>query len=68
MTLILTFPDNVPVISISDLRDIVGEQNINSERSININQLKTKIDKIVDDGHWELDDIFQDHNHGFNCF
>jgi len=57
------FLDNVPVISICDLRDIVSEQNINSERSIKINILKKKIDSIVEDGQWDLDDVFQDHNY-----
>jgi len=34
-----------------------------SERENKINKLKSKIDQIVDDGTWDFDDIFQDHNY-----
>jgi len=50
------YSENVPVISIGDLREIIKEQNLTSER-------KEKIDSIVKDGVWDFDDIFQDHNY-----
>jgi len=55
--------EDTPVIYIGDLKDIIKEQNIMSERENQINNLKSKIDQIVDDGTWVFDDIFQDHNY-----
>lgn len=34
-----------------------------SERENEIEKLKSKIDQIVNDGTWDFDDIFQDHNY-----
>jgi len=55
--------EDTSVISIGDLKDIIKEQNIISERENKINKLQLKIDQIVDDGTWDFDDVFQDHNY-----
>lgn len=55
--------EDTPVISIEDIKDIIKEQNIILERENKINKLKSKIDEIVDDGTWDFDDVFQDHNY-----
>lgn len=57
------YSENVPVISIGDLKEIIKEQNLTSEREEKINRLKSKIDSIVEEGVWDFDDIFQDHNY-----
>ncbi|KAE9522491.1 hypothetical protein AGLY_017152 [Aphis glycines] len=41
--------EDTPVISIEDLKDIIKEQNIMSERENKIHKFKSKIDQIVND-------------------
>lgn len=55
--------ENIPVISLNDLKDIAIDQNNSSLRSEKISKLKDKIDSIVETGHWDFDDIFQEHNY-----
>lgn len=55
--------ENAPVISITDLRMIVSEQLETSQRKEKIEKLKEKLNKIVENGNWELDDVFNDHNY-----
>lgn len=57
------FLDNVPMISLNDLKNIINDQNESSERQTKINKLKEKMDSIVEQGHWDFDDIFKDHNY-----
>lgn len=57
------YPENVPVISIGDLKEIIKEQNLTSEREEKINRLKLKIDNIVEDGTWDFNDIIQDNDY-----
>jgi len=45
------------------LKDIAREQNDTSERKEMIRKSKERIDKIVEDDHWELHDVFKDHNY-----
>lgn len=54
--------EDTPVISIADIKDIIKEQTL-CRRENKINNLKSKIDQIVDDGTWDFDNIFQDHNY-----
>lgn len=44
-------------------KNIIDEQNESSERLTKINKLKEKMDSIVEQGHWDFDDIFKDHNY-----
>lgn len=63
-TLLFSFYlENIPIITISDIREIVNEQNSKLERKENIERLQKKIDKIVEEGQWDFDDIFIDHNY-----
>lgn len=55
--------DNIPVISIGDLKNITEEQNETSIREDKICKLKHKIDSIVKDGQYDFDDVFRDHNY-----
>lgn len=59
------------VITLSDLKEIVKDPDNLPERIKKINVLKEKIDKILEDGHYDCDDIFLDHNYAdstsFEC-
>lgn len=50
-----------PKISISDIKDIF--QSEESERIIKIKDLKTKLDTLVEEGNYEAEDIFRDHDY-----
>eukprot|EP00102_Acyrthosiphon_pisum_P022180 XP_016659390.1 PREDICTED: protein aubergine-like [Acyrthosiphon pisum] len=50
--------NNTPDISIADLKNIINDQNITLERTEMINKLREKLDDVVQDGCWELDDVF----------
>jgi hypothetical protein len=56
-------PESIPIISLSDLKDIIKDPANSSERIIQINKLKEKIDKIVQEDCWDLDDILLEHNY-----
>ncbi|KAF0700687.1 MULE domain-containing protein, partial [Aphis craccivora] len=53
----------IPVISISDLKDIINDPANISERVEKICKLKEKINKIIEDDCWGLDDILLEHNY-----
>lgn len=62
--------ENIPVITLSDLKEIVKDPDNLPERIKKI-KLKEKIDKILEDGHYDCDDIFLDHDYAdstsFEC-
>ena len=37
-----------------------------STRDYKISKLKTKIDNIIEEGKWDFDDVFQEHNYSDN--
>lgn len=55
----------------SDLKDIIKNPENSPERIKKIELLKEKIDSILEDGHYDCDDIFIDHNYAdstsFDC-
>lgn len=65
------FLESIPVISISDLEAIINNPVNISERVEKINKLKEKINKIIEDDCWDLDDILLEHNYAdsnvFEC-
>lgn len=58
-------------ITIADLREIINDPTNIPARINKIENLKQKINKIVDNGCWEADDIFLEHNYSdstvFDC-
>lgn len=50
---------HAPKITISELKEIF--QSNESIRDIKLKDIRSKIDEIVEEGHWEADDIFIDH-------
>ncbi|KAF0701702.1 Uncharacterized protein FWK35_00037271, partial [Aphis craccivora] len=62
---------NISVITLSDLKEIVKDPDNLLERIKKINVLKEKIDKILEDGHYDCDDIFLVHDYAdstsFEC-
>lgn len=62
--------ESIPVISISDLKDIINDPANTSEVE-KICKLKEKINKIIEDDFWDLDDILLEHNYAdskvFDC-
>jgi len=68
---LLFFLESIPVISISDLKDIINDPTNTSERVEKISKLKEKINQIIEDDCWDLDDIFLEHNYAdsnvFDC-
>lgn len=65
------FLESILVISISDLEVIINNPVNISERVEKINKLKEKINKIIEDDCWDLDDILLEHNYAdsnvFEC-
>ncbi|KAF0726762.1 Uncharacterized protein FWK35_00025159, partial [Aphis craccivora] len=59
----LKISDNIPVITINDLREIVKETANSTTRINKVEKLKEKINNIVDEGCWDIDDIFLEHNY-----
>jgi len=57
------FIENVPVITISDLKSIINDPNGTNERLEKVKKLEKKIDDIVEEGYWTLDDIFKEHSY-----
>jgi len=57
------FTENIPVITINDIRQITNQENKNSIRREKVLKLKNKIDTIIEEGVWDFDDIFQEHNY-----
>jgi len=45
------------MIYLNDLKSIISNQNESSERQTKINKLKEKMDSVVEQGHWDFDDI-----------
>lgn len=60
---ILFYLENIPIINIADLKEIINEQNNTLERTEKIKKLKSKMDNIVEEGIWDFDDTFQEHNY-----
>jgi len=44
------------------MKEILNKQD-QSTRDLDISKLEEKIDRIVDEGIWDFNDIFQDHNY-----
>lgn len=65
------FLDNVPIITIAEIKEIVNENNNCSMRINKIEKLKEKLTKISDEGCWDADEIFLEHNYSdatvFDC-
>lgn len=63
--------DYAPVITISDLKNAMNENDESYVRENKIFKLKTYIDDIVEEGRWDMDDIFKDTDFNddgtFNC-
>ncbi|XP_050064406.1 uncharacterized protein LOC126553303 [Aphis gossypii] len=55
--------ENIPVITITDLKTILNDKNDVNEREVKINNLKQKIDYIVEEGQWNFEDVFSEHNY-----
>lgn len=70
---LLTYLDNdyTPLITISDLKNAINENNESFIREKKILKLKKHIDDIVEEEKWDMDDIFRDSNFKddatFNC-
>ena len=58
-----------PKMSLSELKDIFNCESTVRQQKINI--LKSKVDLLVDEGSWEADEVFEDHNYNeasvLNC-
>lgn len=65
------FVENVPIITIAEIKEIVNENNNCSIRINKIEKLKEKLTKISDEGCWDLDEIFLEDNYSdttvFDC-
>ncbi|XP_050065762.1 uncharacterized protein LOC126554770 [Aphis gossypii] len=65
------FEDNIPIITVTDLKDIINDPTNTSDRINKIEKLKEKINHIVDKGCWDADDVFTEHNYSnsavFDC-
>lgn len=57
----LTFLENVPLISLADLKSIIQSQT--TERENKINKLKQYIDDIIKEDCWSCDDVFLEHSY-----
>lgn len=53
----------MPIISIKDLKQIINDPDITSLREIKINKLKAKLDNVIEDECWDLDNILLEHNY-----
>jgi len=47
----------------TDIKSIINDPENLSERVTKVNILKNKIDKIIQDDCWDLDDILLEHNY-----
>ncbi|KAL5245858.1 hypothetical protein ACI65C_013266 [Semiaphis heraclei] len=65
------FEENIPVITVGDLKDIIKETANSTVRIEKIEELKDKINNIVDEECCDVDDIFLEHNYSdstvFDC-
>ena len=54
-----------------DLKDIISDPENISQRELKVEELKKKIDVIIEDGCWDLDDVLLDHDYAdatvFDC-
>jgi len=61
----------IPVISVGDLKELINDPENISQRTVKINKLRQKLDTIIEDGCWDLDDILLEHNYSdstvFDC-
>lgn len=57
------FLENVPLITLADLKSIIHDQSNKSERENKIKKLKEKIDNIIKEDCWSFDDVFLEHNY-----
>lgn len=61
----------LPVISVADLKELINDPENISQRSEKINDLRQKLDTIIEDGCWDLNDILLEHNYSdsivFDC-
>jgi len=60
-----------PIISMKDLKDIINDPENVSQREVKVEKLKKKIDVIIEDECWDLDDVSLDHDYAnstvFDC-
>lgn len=54
--------DYAPVISISDLKNLMKENSQVSIRKEKILKLRNHIDEIVEEGRWDMDDVFKNND------
>jgi len=61
----------IPVISVADLKELINDPENISQRTEKIYNLRQKLDTIIEDGCWDLDDILLEHNYSdsgvFDC-
>lgn len=63
--------DNAPIITIADLKQITKEPANTSIRGEKIEKLKEKLNTILDEGYWDVDETFQENDYSdstvFDC-
>ncbi|KAL5237094.1 hypothetical protein ACI65C_004504 [Semiaphis heraclei] len=67
----MIFEDNAPIITTADLKQINKDPTNTSIREEKIEKLKEKLNTISDEGCWDVDEIFQEHDYSdstvFDC-
>ncbi|KAF0746350.1 Uncharacterized protein FWK35_00019825, partial [Aphis craccivora] len=67
----ISLQSTIDYITVSDLKDIILDPENTPDRIKKIELLKKKIDTIVEDGHYDCDDVFLDHDYtestSFEC-
>jgi len=58
--------DYAPVITISDLKNAMKENSQLSIRKEKILKLRHHIDEIVEEGRWDMDDVFKNNDFSDN--
>jgi len=59
--------DYAPVITISDLKNAMKENSQLSIRKEKILKLRHHIDEIVEEGRWDMDDVFKNNDFSDNA-
>jgi len=55
--------ENVPIITLSDLKNIVNNESNVVERKEKIFKLKQKLNNIIEEDCWTFDDVFTEHSY-----
>ena len=70
-TLDISDTDYTPLITIQDLKNAINENDESFVREKKIQNLKNHIDEIIEEGKWDMDDVFADtdfkDDRTFNC-